>query len=228
MIEACDPVLGRKLLWRKEMKIRESILAAMVVCVLTAFFGQGLALNREEGKPNPAVSMETSLGTIKIELWREKAPDTVKNFLRYVEEGFYDGMIFHRVIPGFVIQGGGFTLDMKRKPTHDPIKNEAAPHLNNDAGTIAMARTREIHSATSQFFINLKNNEFLNHRDQTPQGYGYAVFGKVIEGLDVVRRIGSVKTTKRGLYKDVPVTPVVIKRVRRVETDQGGKGPTSQ
>ena len=166
---------------------------------------------------NPIVIMETSEGTIKIELWPAKAPDTVKNFWRYADEGFYNETIFHRVIDNFMIQGGGLTADMAKKPAHQPIKNEAAAELKNDRGTIAMARTRDLHSATSQFFINLKDNAFLNHYDETATGFGYAVFGKVIDGMDVVDRIAKVKTTTVGPFRDVPAKPVVIKHVKRVE-----------
>lgn len=168
---------------------------------------------------NPIVIMETSEGTIKIELWPARAPDTVKNFWRYADEGFYNETIFHRVIDNFMIQGGGLTADMAKKPTHQPIKNEAAAELKNDRGTIAMARTRDLHSATSQFFINLKDNAFLNHYDETATGFGYAVFGKVIDGMDVVDRIAKVKTTTVGPFRDVPAKPVVIKHVKRVESD---------
>jgi len=168
---------------------------------------------------NPIVIMETSEGTIKIELWPAKAPDTVKNFWRYADEGFYNETIFHRVIDNFMIQGGGLTADMAKKPAHQPIKNEAAAELKNDRGTIAMARTRDLHSATSQFFINLKDNAFLNHYDETATGFGYAVFGKVIDGMDVIDRIAKVKTTTVGPFRDVPAKPVVIKHVKRVESD---------
>lgn len=168
---------------------------------------------------DPIVIMETSEGMIKIELWPEKAPDTVKNFWCYADEGFYDETIFHRVIDNFMIQGGGLTADMTKKPTHQPVKNEATAELKNDRGTIAMARTRDLHSATSQFFINLKDNAFLNHYDETATGFGYAVFGKVIDGMDVVDRIAKVKTTTVGTFRDVPAKPVVIKHVKRVESD---------
>jgi cyclophilin family peptidyl-prolyl cis-trans isomerase len=167
---------------------------------------------------NPLVVMETSEGVIKIELWPAEAPITVKNFWRYADEGFYDGTIFHRVIDNFMIQGGGFTADMTKKPTLQPIKNEAKAELKNDRGTIAMARTRDLHSATSQFFINLKDNAFLNHYDQTATGFGYAVFGKVIGGMDVVDRIAKVKTTTAGPFRDVPAKAVVIKHVRRAQS----------
>jgi cyclophilin family peptidyl-prolyl cis-trans isomerase len=165
----------------------------------------------------PKVRMETSAGTITIELYPEKAPKTVKSFLTYVDEGFYDGTIFHRVIPGFMIQGGGFTGDMQQKSTHAPIKNEADNGLKNDRGTIAMARTSDPDSATAQFFINLKDNDFLNHTDKTTRGWGYTVFGKVTDGMDVVDKIATAPTGPhpRGL-QDVPKTPIVINKVTRV------------
>jgi cyclophilin family peptidyl-prolyl cis-trans isomerase len=167
---------------------------------------------------DPKVKMETSEGVIVIELYPEKAPDTVKNFLSYVDEGFYDGTIFHRVIPNFMIQGGGFTEDMQQKPTHDPIKNEADNGLKNDRGTVAMARTANPDSATAQFFINLKDNDFLNHTGKNLRGWGYAVFGKVTDGIDVVDKIATVPTGihPKGL-QDVPKTPIVIKKVTRVD-----------
>lgn len=160
------------------------------------------------------VTMKTSEGTIRIELWEDKAPITVKNFIRYVNEGFYDGTIFHRVIDNFMIQGGGFTADMVQKKPHEPIKNEAGNGAKNDVGTLAMARTNVIDSATCQFFINVKDNEFLNHRDESPAGFGYAVFGKVIEGMEVVDKIKKVPTGTAGHHQNVPVKPVVIESVR--------------
>lgn len=166
---------------------------------------------------NPIVVMDTSEGVIRIELWADKAPITVKNFLTYVDEGFYDGTIFHRVIENFMIQGGGFTVDMNQKQPHDAIKNEAAAELKNDLGTIAMARTGIVDSATCQFFINVRNNDSLNHRDNTPSGFGYAVFGKVIDGMDVVEKIKKVPTTNAGPHQDVPATPVVINSVKLVK-----------
>ena len=168
---------------------------------------------------NPMVSMETSEGTIKIELWADKAPKTVKNFLRYVDDGFYENTIFHRVITDFMIQGGGHTVDMKQKKTRDAIKNEAAAELKNNRGTIAMARTNLINSATSQFFINVEDNDFLNHKNESPAGFGYAAFGQVVEGMDVVDKIRSVKTGSFGQHQDVPVTPVVIQSVKRVDQE---------
>lgn len=185
--------------------------AATITIVPPAFAGE----KKMAKKANPTVVMETSEGVITIELWADKAPVTVKNFLRYSDEKFYDGTIFHRVIDNFMIQGGGFTADMKKKNAHEPVKNEATSELKNDRGTIVMARTNQVNSATSQFFINLKNNDFLNHRDNTPRGFGYAVFGKVIKGQEVVDRIAKVKTTTSGSYRDVPAKPVVIKSVRR-------------
>ena len=164
---------------------------------------------------NPVVVMDTTEGTITIELWEDKAPATVKNFLKYVDEGFYDGTIFHRVISDFMIQGGGLTPDMKEKKARSPIKNEAAPELKNDRGTIAMARTAMVHSATCQFFINVENNDFLNQKNKTPQGFGYAAFGKVIESMEVVDKIKSVPTSSFGPHENVPTASVIINSVRR-------------
>ncbi len=163
---------------------------------------------------NPTVVVKTSMGEITLELAADKAPVTVKNFTEYVEAKQYDGTIFHRVIPGFMIQGGGFTSDMQQKSTRAPIKNEAGNGLKNVVGTIAMARTSAPDSATAQFFINVKDNPFLDHRDETAAGFGYAVFGKVTAGMDVVRKIENVQTTTKGPHQNVPVTPVVIESVR--------------
>jgi peptidyl-prolyl cis-trans isomerase A (cyclophilin A) len=160
----------------------------------------------------PVVILETSQGTIELELDAEKAPVTVANFLAYVDEGFYDGTVFHRVIPDFMIQGGGFTPDMSQKTTKAPIKNEADNGLQNGAYTIAMARTQVKDSATAQFFINLKDNDFLNHGSRD---FGYAVFGKVKKGDDVVKKIAGVPTGNRGGHQNVPSEPVVIKKARR-------------
>jgi cyclophilin family peptidyl-prolyl cis-trans isomerase len=162
------------------------------------------------------VIMQTSLGRIVLELDAQKAPKSVANFMRYVDDGFYDGTVFHRVIPGFMIQGGGFTADLKKKPGYDPLQNEAGNGLRNLRGTISMARTNVVNSATSEFFINVVDNAFLDHRDETAQGFGYAVFGKVIEGMDVVDRIVSVKTERRNMvFADLPVDKVIIESVRR-------------
>jgi cyclophilin family peptidyl-prolyl cis-trans isomerase len=163
------------------------------------------------------VKLETSLGVIKVELYPDKAPVTVKNFLAYVNEGHYDGLIFHRVIRGFMVQGGGFTKEMKERGSkYPPIKNEADNGLSNDRGTLAMARTSVVDSATAQFFINVVNNDSLNHRSKTPQGYGYAVFGKVVEGMDVVDKIRAVPTGKSGMFQDVPLQPVTITKATAV------------
>ena len=202
------------------MRIVNSLLVAAAFISICTIIGWSAATLTRAETLQPVILMETSLGTIKIELWQNEVPLTVKNFLRYVDETFYDGTIFHRVIPGFVIQGGGFTADLKRKKTHEPISNEASANLKNDRGTIAMARTGEIHSATSQFFINLADNRFLNHRDETPKGFGYTVFGRVIEGMEIVEKIEKVKTTTRGPYRDVPKSPVVIKHVRRLASEK--------
>jgi cyclophilin family peptidyl-prolyl cis-trans isomerase len=162
----------------------------------------------------PGVEMKTSMGTMVIELYPDKAPKTVENFLRYVSDGFYDGTIFHRVVRNFVIQGGGFTPDMNEKATRPPIENEAANGLLNLRGTLSMARTDDPNSATSQFFINTKDNPPLDHRDVSVRGYGYAVFGKVVSGLEVLDAIGTVATSTRGPYDDVPNETVVIESVR--------------
>jgi cyclophilin family peptidyl-prolyl cis-trans isomerase len=167
------------------------------------------------GEANPIVEIETTEGLIKVELWADKAPKTVANFLKYTDDGFFDGTVFHRVISNFMIQGGGMTPDMKQKKTREPIENEANPELKNERGTIAMARTAMVHSATSQFFINTEDNEFLNHKNTSPSGFGYAVFGKVVAGMDVVDKIKAVQTTSFGPHQDVPATPIVIKSVKR-------------
>ncbi len=158
------------------------------------------------------VKLQTNFGTIVLDLDAAKAPETVKNFLAYVEAGHYDNTIFHRVIDGFMIQGGGFEPGMQQKPTNAPIQNEAANGLKNDRYTIAMARTNDPHSATAQFFINVKDNAFLNHTAQGGQGWGYCVFGKVVEGMDVVDKIKGVKTGSSGFHQDVPVEDVVIQK----------------
>jgi len=164
------------------------------------------------------VKLETSLGDIYLELDDEKAPKTVANFLTYVKSGHYDGTLFHRVIDGFMIQGGGFTVDMKHKPTGEPIENEADNGLKNEPYTVAMARTMDPHSATAQFFINVKKNDFLNHKSKTEQGWGYAVFGKVVKGQGVVNKIKGVTTGRSGPYDDVPKEPVVITKAEVVES----------
>lgn len=181
-----------------------------LLLLLALFFASGGA-SAEEVK----VLMKTSKGDMEIALDADKAPKTVANFLRYVDEGFYDGTIFHRVISGFMIQGGGFTADMKKKPTHEPVVNEAKNGLKNRRGTIATARTSDPHSATSQFFINHKDNPNLDY--PSFDGWGYAVFGRVTSGLEVLDAIASVPTTMKNHMSDVPVEPVIIESVKRVE-----------
>lgn len=160
----------------------------------------------------PMVVFETNYGDITLEMFPDEAPVTVENFLQYVDEGFFDGTIFHRVIPGFVIQGGGFTEDMNQKETRAPIKNEADNGLKNSRGSLSMARTQQVNSATSQFFINLKDNAFLDHGTRD---FGYAVFARVAEGMDVVDKIAAVSTGNRGMHQDVPVEPVIVEKARR-------------
>jgi len=161
------------------------------------------------------ITIKTSMGEIKAELYEDKAPETVKNFLRYIDSKHFDGTIFHRVIPGFMIQGGGFTYDFKQKPTKAPVINEASNGLKNLRGTLAMARTSDINSATAQFFINLVDNGFLDHKAKTPQGFGYCVFGKVTDGLDIVDRIAAVDTGTRGHHENVPTDNVMIHSIER-------------
>jgi cyclophilin family peptidyl-prolyl cis-trans isomerase len=204
------------------------VTALIAASLLTMFLLVGTAMAAQ-----PVVVMETSHGMIMIALNEEKAPVTVKNFLSYVDKGFYDGTVFHRVIPNFMIQGGGFNEDMREKPTMAPIKNEAANGLINERGSVAMARTAVVDSATAQFFINVKDNPFLDHRKLDPSDprvkgmpesrikmlqerqFGYAVFGKVIRGMDVVDKIKKVKTATKGMHQDVPVEPVLIKKAYR-------------
>lgn len=158
------------------------------------------------------VTLKTNFGDITLELFEDKAPKTVANFLSYVEDGFFDNTIFHRVINNFMIQGGGFTPDMDQKDTKDPIENEADNGVANEVGTIAMARTQDPHSATAQFFINVNNNDFLNHSGKSVNGWGYCAFGKIVEGMDVVEKIKAVKTGNHGYHQDVPVEPVIIEK----------------
>jgi cyclophilin family peptidyl-prolyl cis-trans isomerase len=169
-----------------------------------------------KGNAPMKVKLTTSMGPIVIQLDKEKAPVTTENFAKYVDSGHYDGTIFHRVIDGFMIQGGGFDKDMRQKPTQAPIKNEAANGLKNDKYTLAMARTGDPNSATAQFFINVKDNDFLNYSSPTPQGWGYAVFGKVVEGQATVDQIAKVATGNRGMHQNVPNEPVVIEKAECV------------
>ena len=161
------------------------------------------------------IRFETSLGDFTIELFEKEAPESVANFIRYIEDGFFDGTIFHRIVPGFVIQGGGFTEDMTQKKTKPPVKNEADNGLKNKRGTLSMARTNDINSATSQFFVNLKDNDFLDH---SRGNFGYAVFAKVTEGMDVVDKIAAVETGRKKGFDDVPVETVTMKSVKRVKS----------
>ncbi len=198
--------------------------ASMIISVLMAVFLLTLpacsrAGNDPKTKGGPVILMSTSLGDVKIELYDQDAPETVKNFLSYVNDKFYDGTIFHRVIAGFMIQGGGFTPEMEQKPTKPPIKNESSNGLKNEPYTLAMARTSAPDSATSQFFINVKNNDFLN-KASAQDGVGYAVFGKVIEGMDIVNKIEKVQTGRSSMYSDVLTEPVVIKSMTVVASEK--------
>ena len=175
-----------------------------------------LAFSQAAAGENPVLVMKTSKGDVKIELFKDKAPISTENFIKYVESGHYNGTVFHRVIPGFMIQGGGFAPDMSQKKTMAPIKNEATNGLKNLKGTLAMARTPDPNSATAQFFINTVDNAFLDHKDMG-QGFGYAVFGKVTEGMDVVSKIEKVKTGSKSGHQNVPVEPVVIEKVTVAE-----------
>ncbi|MFA5596258.1 MAG: peptidylprolyl isomerase [Pusillimonas sp.] len=166
---------------------------------------------------NPKVKLQTNHGDMLVELNAEKAPKTVENFITYVKDGFFDGTVFHRVINNFMIQGGGFEPGMKQKDTRDPVENEANNGLRNNRYTLAMARTSDPHSATAQFFINVADNDFLNHTAPTSNGWGYAVFGEVIEGTDVVDKIKLVKTGSKGFHQDVPVEDVIIEKATIVE-----------
>lgn len=184
-------------------------LVLVALCAAPAFAAAPVA--------NPAVKLETSMGDIILRLDASKAPISVENFVNYVKAGHYDGTIFHRVIPNFMIQGGGMTPDMKDKPTGKPIKNEATNGLKNQKYTVAMARTSDPNSATAQFFINTQDNPFLDYKSPTPQGWGYAVFGKVLKGQEVVDKIKAVATGKRGMHDDVPREAVIIKKATIVE-----------
>ncbi len=192
------------------MKQFFSITAAAMAVLMAASLPAGAQATKAA---NPVVVIETSLGNITVELFPDKAPKTVANFLSYVKDGFYSGTIFHRVIKDFMIQGGGLTVDMTRKPTKPPIPNEAGNGLKNVRGAVAMARTMDVNSATSQFFIDVADKPGLDHRGESPDAFGYAVFGKVIAGMDVVDKIENTPTGTKGTYSNVPVTPVVIKAI---------------
>ncbi|MCP4750584.1 MAG: peptidyl-prolyl cis-trans isomerase [Proteobacteria bacterium] len=167
--------------------------------------------------PNPRIRLATNHGDIVVVLDRKKAPKTVDNFLKYVQSGFYDGTIFHRVIRGFMVQGGGLTVDMEKKPTREPVRNEADNGLKNTRGSIAMARTNDPHSATAQFFINTVDNSFLDHRSKSGRGWGYCVFGEVVEGMKVVDKIENVHTTSKLGRRDIPILPVKLKKAEAVQ-----------
>ncbi|RMF20864.1 MAG: peptidyl-prolyl cis-trans isomerase [Deltaproteobacteria bacterium] len=191
-----------------------TVVAAAVACSSGSEDGQSTA--SKAGGEHPTVVMKTNRGAIEIELYPDKAPATVENFLAYVDSGFYDGTIFHRVIKDFMIQGGGYDTNKQRKPTRPPIKNEADNGLKNEVGTIAMARTSDPDSATAQFFINVKDNAFLDFQSKTPRGWGYAVFGRVVKGMDVVRAIENTPTKNEGgAFQNLPAEMVVIESVRR-------------
>lgn len=195
--------------------MKKTVIEIAIIMALSSLAG----MTDAQEKGLPMIKFETSAGTITLELYPDKAPITVANFLQYVDDGFYGGTLFHRVIHGFMIQGGGFDSSLSRKPTKAPIRNEAANGLKNERGTIAMARTSMPNSATSQFFINTVDNTALNFRDQSPMGIGYCVFGRVIDGMDVVGAIEGVKTGFRAGMRDVPAEDVVIKKAVRVETE---------
>lgn len=185
------------------MKLKTLFIGILVFCGISLYAA------------NPVVVMKTSMGDVEIELYPDKAPATVTNFLSYVDKKFYNGTIFHRVIGNFMIQGGGFTRGMNQKATSSPVKNEAGNKLSNTRGTIAMARTQDPHSATAQFFINVVDNRFLDYRSPAPEEFGYCVFGRVTKGMDVVDKIRSVETGNRGMFQNVPVSDVVIISITR-------------
>jgi peptidyl-prolyl cis-trans isomerase B (cyclophilin B) len=193
-------------------KLLHLLLAFTISALPATGFSQDAPTDKKESGM-VKVTMDTSMGVIKLELDHDKAPLTVDNFVEYARSGFYDNTIFHRVIAGFMIQGGGFDTSMKQKPTRAPVRNEADNGLQNAAGTIAMARTNDPNSATAQFFINVADNQFLNHKSPTPQGWGYAVFGRVTEGMDTVTQIEKVRTGMKSGMQDVPVSEVVIRKV---------------
>jgi peptidyl-prolyl cis-trans isomerase B (cyclophilin B) len=193
------------------------LLLTAMVSLSQICFSQPEEHNAMTSKKNPLVVIKTNKGLIEVELYTDKAPLTVENFMKYVDAGHYNNTIFHRVIPNFMIQGGGMTPDFNQKPTYTPIKNEANNGLKNLKGTIAMARTSDPDSATAQFYINLVDNPFLDYKSSTPSGWGYAVFGKVVEGINVVEQIGKVQTGSHGQHRDVPEEPVIIESITEVK-----------
>jgi len=215
------------------------MLPALIISLMIAigvYAGEGDKMTEPEKKEpknaNPRVIIETNMGNITVELFQDKAPVTVRNFLDYVKESHYDNLTFHRVIDNFMIQGGGFTKDFEMAAEKKPIKNEAGNGLKNKRGTIAMARTQIVDSATAQFFINVKDNEFLDHRDDTMSGFGYAVFGRVVDGMDVVDKIKAIKTESKTIMgmpmQDVPVEPVIIKTIKLVKKEVEKKQEQNQ
>ncbi|WP_413463313.1 peptidylprolyl isomerase [Alkalilimnicola sp. S0819] len=197
-------------------RFRASVILALLFGSLALFGPASAYAENPANGDSPMVVFSTNHGDIKLKLYEDKAPITVQNFLQYVDEGFYDGTIFHRVIPGFVIQGGGFTAEMDQKKTREPIKNEADNGVKNSRGTLSMARTQVVDSATSQFFINLTDNAFLDHGSRD---FGYAVFAEVVEGMDVVDRIAKVPTGNQGMHSDVPRETVVVEKAYRAEAE---------
>ena len=194
----------------------KQLLGLILICSTGLFPATGFSKDNSpdtKGAEMVTVTMETNKGVITLELDSAKAPDSVSNFVTYAKAGHYDNTVFHRVIPGFMIQGGGFDTSMQQKSTNAPVKNEANNGLKNDKGTVAMARTSDPHSATAQFFINVKDNSFLNYKSETPQGWGYTVFGKVTDGMDVVESIETVPTGNKNGLQDVPTTDVIITKV---------------
>ena len=198
---------------------------ACIALLLVSTTNVGLATEKKSKPAYPLVRMTTNLGVIELELYPAKAPKTVKNFLQYVNSGFYNGTVFHRVISGFMIQGGGFEPGMRLKPTALPINNEADNGLTNVSGSIAMARTGNPHSATAQFFINTADNTALNHTAKTPQGWGYTVFGKVTLGMEIVKAIEATPTGQSGPFADVPANDVVITRMEAVKSGKTARKP---
>lgn len=195
----------------------------------TSVFAESKTDKKTSAEPVfPVVLIKTSMGDIKVELYPERAPVTVKNFLAYVDAKHYNGTIFHRVIPNFMIQGGGFDKSLAKKQTNGPIKNEAHNGLSNERGTIAMARTGVVDSATNQFFINLKNNAFLDHRSKSTRGYGYCVFGKIIAGMDVLDKISKVRTTRKKHYSDVPAKTIMLNEIVRSNRSASVKKKTKK
>jgi len=201
----------------------KQLLASLVMLsICSVIFSNSLTAQTPASTKNPTAVIHTSMGDISIELFADKSPLSVENFIRYAQSGYYDGTVFHRVISHFMIQGGGMTADLKDKPTAEPIANEALNGLSNKRGTVAMARTNDPHSATSQFFINVEDNASLDYTNQSSsRGWGYAVFGKVTAGMDVVENIRFVETGQAGPYSDVPVVPVIIESVE-ITTDSAG------